>query len=147
MLKKTIKFTNVLGEKEEAIAYFNLNNVEYLRLAAKVGQDGDLAKGLRAAVEANNLNRMISIIEEVLLSAYGIRPAEDMSGFVKTQAARDMFSSSEPYSELFMELLNNPEELNNFVSSLVDGVKLNPTVDMQAIRAKADQSLTQNLQA
>lgn len=138
MLKKTIKYTNVLGEEATATAYFNLNNVEYLRLAAKFGQEGDLVKGLRGAVESGDADKMISTIEEFILSAYGIRPSEDLAGFIKTKAARDLFASSEPYSELFMELLNNPESLNEFVSSLVSGVKLNPQVPMQALKEKAN---------
>lgn len=148
MLKKEIKFTNVLGEEETMTAYFNLNNVEYLRLSTKFGDaEGDLVKGLRSAVESNDGQRMIDTIEEFILSAYGTRPANDLSGFVKTPEARQLFASSEPYSELFMELLNNPESLNEFVNGLISGVKLNPKVPMQSLNGKVGQPLANNPRA
>lgn len=142
MLKKTITFKNILGEDDTVDAYFNLNNIEYLRVSAKFGVKGDLVKGLKALLNTEDVDGMLKAVEGIVLAAYGVRPNNDSSGFIKTEEATQIFSASEPYSVMMMELINDPAVLNDFVKKLTEGIKANPANGEEKTAQSAVQPLT-----
>lgn len=143
MLKKVIKFVDIDGNDAEETAYFNLTKIEFLRLSGELGERGDLSAGLKKLVAAEDYGKMLNAIEKVILTSYGIRDTNS-NGFVKTSALRERFSSSIPYSEFFISLLNDPEALKEFATALEAGAKnkseTKPGVDPIAMAQAAMQS-------
>lgn len=125
MLKKVLKFTDIEGNEAEETAYFNLTQVEFLRLSGRLGIKGDLQKGLLALVQAEDMDKMLNAIEDIILTSYGVRDA-NTSGFKKSPALREAFSNSIPYSDFFISLLNDPAVLKEFAASLESGAKSQP---------------------
>lgn len=145
MLKKVIKFTDIEGNEAEETAYFNLTQIEFLRLSGRLGIKGDLQKGLLALVQAEDMDKMLNAIEDIILTSYGVRDS-NTSGFKKSPALREAFSNSIPYSDFFISLLNDPEVLKEFAASLETGAKSQtetketPKVDPIAMAQAAMQS-------
>lgn len=118
MLKKEIKFTDLEGKEASITAYFNLSKVEALRLAGLYGVDGDLGAGLNAIVESKDYNKMLAVLEDIILTSYGIK-TEDNTGFIKSKESRELFSNSIPYAEVFEQLLTDPEQIKAFTEQVV----------------------------
>jgi len=136
MLKKVIKFTDINGEAAEETAYFNLTNIELLRLSAKYGIKGDLAKGLKATIDAEDFDAMMQAIEGIILTAYGQRGADGNNGFVKNDKLRQTFSNSIPYSDFVIKLIQDPTQMDEFVTALTSGIKpLQPNAAVSAVQS------------
>lgn len=122
MLSKTIKFTDIEGNPSEETVYFNLTKVEILRLSGRLGIKGDLSKGLTTLAKSEDMDSMLAAIEDVVLTAYGLRD-QSTSGFKKSPELREAFSNSIPYSDFFISLLNDPEALKEFATILESQAK------------------------
>ena len=111
MIKKTMTYVDFNGETVVEDLYFNLNALEYTRLTARNG--GDLDKRIAELVEKDDTEGIIALMEDLLLSSYGVK-SEDGRRFVKTKQVREDFEYSQAYAELFVLLLTNPEETKKF---------------------------------
>ena len=116
MLKKTIKYTDYDGNEREEDFYFNLTRAECVKL--QLGTDGGLEKALRKIVAEQDVPKIIPIFEKIILGAYGEK-SPDGKRFMKSQELSDAFSQTEAYSDLFMELLSNPDEAAAFVNGII----------------------------
>ena len=116
MLKEKITFINLEGDEDELEAYFNLSDIEATRLTAKYGIKGDLKKGLKAIAAEANYDKMLTVLEDIVLTAYGERNGN--IGFTKSPELRQAFSNSIPYSELVTGLLTDEGKAQSFASAL-----------------------------
>lgn len=107
MIKKTITYTDIDGNKCTEDFYFNLTKAEILEL--EVSRHGGFAESMKAIVASENKADILATIKEILLAAYGERSAESRH-FVKTPESAAAFSHTEAYSVLFMELFQGSEE-------------------------------------
>lgn len=129
MIKKTIKFTDFNGEEQTEDFYFNLNKVEAVQLTANAG--GDIESYARYLAESNDLATMITFIQDMILSAVGVRDAEGRR-FIKSPQIRADFENSIAYAELFEELLENPEACRKFGEGLVSNPGKKPVTQQLA---------------
>lgn len=116
MLKKTIKYTNFNDEEVEEDFYFHLSKAELIEM--EVSHEGGFKQWLETIVAAEDGKEIISEFKKIILAAYGKR-SEDGRQFIKNQALRDEFESSEAYSELFMELVTDSEAGATFVNGVI----------------------------
>ena len=111
MYKKTVVYENYDGEQVEETLYFHLSELEMTRINFKHG--GDVGERLQYLIAINDMDSMIQLMEEIVLSAYGVK-SEDGKRFEKSKEAREVFSNSLAYSDMFMELLLSPETVQEF---------------------------------
>lgn len=119
MYKKEIRYTDLKGTERITVAYFNLTTVEMTRLVKKYGAD-DLTDYLTSLVQSGNAFEMISVMADIVLSAYG-KPSDDGTHFVKTAAIHDEFESSVAYAEYIEDLITNDGEATRFVENTLSG--------------------------
>lgn len=120
MLKKTIKYTDYDGNEREEDFYFNLSKAECVKL--QLGTDGGLEKALRKIVAEQDVPKIIPIFEKIILSAYGEK-SPDGKRFMKSKEISDAFAQTEAYSDLFMELLSDPDKAASFVNGIIPQVE------------------------
>ena len=106
MLHKKVNYTNYNGEVVNEDVYFNLTSVELVRLEAKYGQS--IPDKIKEVTEANDYRGIISLFEDLLLTAYGVK-SEDGRRFVKDKQATKEFGDSIAYAEIFEQIILNPE--------------------------------------
>lgn len=116
MLKKTIKYVDYDGNEREEDFYFNLTQAECVKL--QLGTDGGLEKALKKIVAEQDVPKIIPIFEKIILSAYGEK-SPDGKRFMKSKEISDAFSQTEAYSDLFMELLKDPDAAAAFINGII----------------------------
>lgn len=129
MIKKQITYVNFNGEKVTEDFYFHFTQAECMKM--ELGTVGGFSKkmfgllgknasnyndGQDPDIDKNNVPEIVQMFEDIILNAYGIRTAN--GGFIKPKEAKEEFKYSEAYSVLFMELINNPDEANKFISGV-----------------------------
>lgn len=119
MLKEKITFKNLEGEDDEIEAYFNLSEIEATRLTAKYGIQGDLKKGLKAITAEADYDKMLTVLEDIVLTSYGERNGN--IGFIKSPELRQAFSNSIPYSEFVTGMLTDGAKAQEFAQAVVGG--------------------------
>lgn len=116
MLKKTVTYVDFNGDQVTEDLYFHLSKAEIVEL--ELSQKGGLSEQLKRIVESEDGKAIISEFKNILLSSYGKR-SEDGKRFIKTQALRDEFESSEAYSTIFMELVTDAGVAAEFVQGII----------------------------
>lgn len=107
MLKKTLKYTDLDGNPAEEVAYFNLTKAEAIEL--------NIRNDLEVIGNSRDQNLIMDTFKRILEMSYGERNAAGKfshKGFPE-------FAASEAYSELFMEIWQNPEYAQEFVLGIL----------------------------
>ena len=116
MIKKTVKYEDYEGNQREETLYFNLNKAELIEMQA-IGP----LKDFQQIANSQDTAGIIKVLKELILGSYGEKSA-DGKRFIKVKDGHrlaDDFAETEAYSELFIELANNPEALEAFVRGIV----------------------------
>lgn len=116
MLKKTITYTDFNGDEVSEDFYFHLSKAELVEL--EVSREGGLQEALKRIIETEDGKEIIAEFKNIILSSCGQR-SEDGKRFVKNQAVRDEFESTEAYSALFMELVTDADKAAEFVRGVI----------------------------
>jgi hypothetical protein len=116
VLKKRITYEDFNGEEVTEELYFNLSKAELVEL--ELSRPGGMQEHLQKIVESEDGKAIITEFKELILMSYGQR-SEDGKRFVKTQAMRDDFASTEAYSQLFFELCTDAEKAAEFVNGII----------------------------
>lgn len=116
MLKKTIKFEDYNGEQRSGVYYFNLTKSELTRW--NFDHPEGIVPYMRKLMKENNYREILRVFEDLISMAYGV-PDEDGLHFRKSKALVEDFEDSPAYDELFMELVNDAEKFEAFVTALV----------------------------
>lgn len=107
MLKQEIVYQdfNVPPQTHTENFYFNLTEREIAKMETL--PSGGLSMLLQRIAESQNLNQMIEHVEEIVLSAVGVR-SEDGKSFVKVwpdgRRVRDWFEQHAAYDVIFMKM-------------------------------------------
>lgn len=117
MIKQTRTYQDANGATRTEDLYFNLNEIEMVRLVAKLGVE-DLKEYVKVLSDNGNLKDMIAFLEEMILSSYGTK-SDDGKSFVKDAAKTKAFEQSQAYSDMFVELLNEPAKAMAFGEGIV----------------------------
>lgn len=116
MYKKVIKYTDYNGVEREEPFYFNLNKAELVKW------EGSTLGGMRAMydkiIAAQDKEALISLFETIIQRAYGEKSA-DGKRFMKSPEILANFTSTEAYSNLFMELASNDEAASAFMEGIM----------------------------
>lgn len=104
MLSKQITYYDLNGGQVTETLHFNLTTVEIARLKLQISPDKDLAEYIQGLVDSEDFFRLIMILADVALEAYGEKSV-DGKRFVKNAEIRENFKNSVAYAE-FLELLS-----------------------------------------
>lgn len=116
MLKKTVTYTDYDGNQRTEDKYFNLTKAEILEM--QLSAEGGLDKKIERIAAANNPKEIVGLLKEIVCKSYGVK-SDDGKRFIKNEEVLDEFLQSEAYSQLFMELLENPDAAEKFINGIV----------------------------
>lgn len=132
MLKKVIKFKDFNGDEKSVEAYFNLNKTECVDLNLQYedygGLVGYLKKLLEDKTEKGELRQKpaVDFVRKIVEMAYGVRPKDDPSLFLKEddngRRFVQRFKQSSAYDTLVFDLLSGEESLDEFITSITPEV-------------------------
>ena len=134
MLKKTMTYEDFDGNKRTEDFFFNLTKAECAEM--EFGVDGGLTAMLNKISSERNLPRIIEIIKEIIIKAYGVK-SPDGRRFIKNDEVRESFAQTNAYSDLFMELAFDANKCAKFVQGIV-GVS---DEDLAAAKAEVEKQL------
>lgn len=116
MLKKTITYTDYNGAEHTEDFYFNLSKAEIAEI--EMTTEGGFAEKLQKIVDNQDAKGMIDVFKNLILKSYGVK-SEDGKRFIKSEDISNSFYQSEAYSQLFMDLITNPDEATIFVKGVM----------------------------
>lgn len=115
MLKKTITYTDYDGLERTEEFRFNLNKAELVDMELTTA--GTFSETMKRIIAEKDIIRIAKLFKELLLKSYGVK-SDDGKRFVKSQELSEAFSQTEAYSDLYIELLSNPEEAAKFFAEV-----------------------------
>lgn len=115
MLTKTIKYTDYLGQEREEDFLFNLSKAEIMKM--QLSTEGGFMAKINKAIKEQNVPAITEIFDDLILKSYGeISP--DGKRFVKSKEISEAFSQTEAYTNLYMELISNPDAAQAFMNGV-----------------------------
>lgn len=115
MLKKTITYTDYGGLERTEEFRFNLTKAELVDMELTTA--GTFSETMKRIIAEKDIIRIAKLFKELLLKSYGVK-SDDGKRFVKSQELSEAFSQTEAYSDLYIELLSNPEEAAKFFAEV-----------------------------
>ena len=116
MIKKTITYIDFNGNERTEDFFFNLNKAELMRM--ELGVKGGMTEMMNRMIAAQDAPAMMEVFEELVRKSYGVK-TPDGRGFVKRHEDYEAFESTEAYSELFVELITNPDACAEFFNGVI----------------------------
>lgn len=116
MLKKTVTYKDFNDEEVTEELFFHLSKAELIEL--EMSHSGGLSEALKRIIAAEDGKAIIAEFKNIILGAYG-KKSPDGRRFIKNQAIREEFESSEAYSTLFMELVTDTQAAIDFINGIV----------------------------
>lgn len=116
MIKKTITYIDFNGNERTEDFFFNLNKAELMRM--ELGVKGGMTEMMNRMIAAQDAPAMMEVFEELVRKSYGVK-TPDGRGFVKRPEDYEAFKSTEAYSELFVELITNPDACAEFFNGVI----------------------------
>lgn len=115
MLKKTITYTDYDGLERTEEFRFNLTKAELVDMELTTA--GTFSETMKRIIAEKDIIRIAKLFKELLLKSYGVK-SDDGKRFIKSQELSEAFSQTEAYSDLYIELLSNPEEAAKFFAAV-----------------------------
>ena len=119
MVKKTLTYNDYDGNPVTKDFYFNISKMEFRDLDRKI--PGGLQNLIDRIQTEKDENRMLDLMSMLILASYGEK-AED-GRFVKEDAygrkLSSFFKVSEAWDVLFVNLLDNEDEMSEFLTGIV----------------------------
>lgn len=115
MLKKTITYTDYDGLERTEEFRFNLTKAELVDMELTTA--GTFSETMKRIIAEKDIICIAKLFKELLLKSYGVK-SDDGKRFIKSQELSEAFSQTEAYSDLYIELLSNPEEAAKFFAEV-----------------------------
>lgn len=115
MLKKTITYTDYDGLERTEEFRFNLTKAELVDMELTTA--GTFSETMKRIIAEKDIISIAKLFKELLLKSYGVK-SDDGKRFIKSQELSEAFSQTEAYSDLYIELLSNPEEAAKFFAEV-----------------------------
>ena len=115
MLKKTITYTDYDGLERTEEFRFNLTKAELVDMELTTA--GTFSETMKRIIAEKDIIRIAKLFKELLRKSYGVK-SDDGKRFIKRQELSEAFSQTEAYSDLYIELLSNPEEAAKFFAEV-----------------------------
>lgn len=116
MLKKTMTYTDYDGNTRTEDFYFNLSKAEVMEM--EMGTNGGLANMMQKIVAEQDSAKIIEYFKMFILKSYGIKSL-DGKRFEKSKEISEEFAQTEAYSDLFMELVSDPDYAAKFFNGII----------------------------
>lgn len=120
MLKKTITYTDYDGLERTEEFRFNLTKAELMDMELTTA--GTFSETMKRIIAEKDIVRIAKLFKELLLKSYGVK-SDDGKRFVKSQELSEAFSQTEAYSDLYIELLSDPEEAAKFFAEVAPKIE------------------------
>ncbi len=133
MLKKTITYTDYNDVERTETFYFNISESELTEM--QLSTEGGLAERLQKMIDSQDVPSVTKVFKDIILKAYGEKSA-DGKYFRKSEDISNAFVATEAYNKLYMELLQDPDKLAEFINGL-----LPKSVREEVAKAQAERKL------
>lgn len=131
MLKKTITYTDYNDVERTETFYFNISESELTEM--QLSTEGGLAERLQKMIDAQDVPSVTKVFKDIILKAYGEKSA-DGKYFRKSEEISNAFVATEAYNKLYMELLQDPDKLAEFINGLLPKSVRDEVTKVQAER-------------
>lgn len=131
MIKQTVTYEDFEGSEATETMYFHLSKAELLDM--EINSDDSMSARLQRIQDSpdGDARPVLNVLKDFVSKAYGIR-SDDGKKFRKSDAIREEFVSSEAYSELLFDLLQDSDKLVKFLTGLM------PEKIMAQVRAEQE---------
>ena len=129
MLKKTVTYIDFDGNERTEDFFFNLTEQEIAEM--ELSTEGGLGNFINKAVAAKSQVELIELFKKLILVAYGVKSA-DGRRFVKNDAVREDFMSTQAFSDIYMELVQDADKASAFFNGIVPKEKNKAPVALPA---------------
>lgn len=120
MLKKTIAFTDYLGNDREEDFYFHLNKAEVTEMQLEI--DGGLTGMLNRIIQKKSGPDIIKTFKMLIMRSYGV-PSPDGRKFMKSKEITEDFLQTEAYNNFFMELVTDAGKAADFIRDILPNME------------------------
>ena len=121
MLAKKITYTNFNGEEVTETFYFNLTRAEISEM--QLNHPGGYSDYLEKIIDSKDTKEIIDAFTKFILDSYGEK-SPDGRFFDKSEEMRKRFHTSEAYSVLLMELIEDPNKAAEFINAIIPSTNL-----------------------
>lgn len=143
MLKKTITYTDYDGNERTEDFFFNLNKAEIMEM--ELGVSGGMTAILSDMIQKRDAAKIMATFKEFILKAYGEK-TPDGKRFIKNKELSEAFEQTEAYSNLYVELLTQPQAAQDFMMGIVPAdiaskaaeISKDGTIDLSAVSIPSD---------
>lgn len=134
MLKKTITYTDYNDVERTETFYFNLTKAEIARI--QLQENGNFIEYMQRLLEKQQFEELYVFFEDLVKKSYGEKSL-DGGRFIKTPEKTQDFVWSPAFSQLIMEMVQDPDKLQEFMLGVIpkDMRSANGTLDIKAIPA------------
>lgn len=129
MLKKTVTYIDFDGNERTEDFFFNLTEQEIAEM--ELSTEGGLGNFINKAVAAKSQVELIELFKKLILAAYGVKSA-DGRRFVKNDVVREDFMSTQAFSDIYMELVQDADKASAFFNGIVPKEKNKAPVTLPA---------------
>ena len=122
MFKYEQKYVDYNGVERTDTLYFNFSKAELMEM--ELSTQAGVEEMIRMMIATNDNAKIVQTFKEMILKSYGIK-GEDGRRFIKSKELREQFEQSEAYSEFFMALIANEDDLQTkFINGVVNGTNV-----------------------
>lgn len=118
MISRTITYRDFNDVERSETFYFGLSKSELTRI--NLSYEGGFSEALQRYVETKNYPELYDTLVKMISMSYGVK-SPDGKYFTKNADDTEKFLSSNAFEELFVELLQNSDLLNNFIMGILPG--------------------------
>lgn len=116
MIRKTFTYTDFDGNPVEDEYFFHLSKAELMEM--ELSAYGGLEMLIKRLIEEKNSEEIVKIFKRIILSSVG-QKSYDGKRFIKNEEIRTNFYQTEAYSQLFCDLIQNPDHANEFINGVI----------------------------
>lgn len=114
MLKKTVTYQDYNGNTRTEDFFFNLSKAEIVEMELRENLKGVLER----VIASNDGAQIMDTFRMIIAKSYGIKSPDGRS-FLKSEEISSGFLGSEAYSQIFLELVMNPNAAAAFINAIV----------------------------
>lgn len=116
MFGRTFTYKDYNGNTRKDTWYFNLTKAELMKM--ELGAWGGLDALLKRLIREEKPEKIVDMFEKIILGAVGEK-SPDGRRFIKNEQIRQDFYQTQAYSDLFFELVTDPEKLTAFLKGAI----------------------------
>ena len=116
MLKKTVTYTDFDGNERTEDFYFNFTEQEITQM--ELSTEGGLSALIARITAAKSQKELIELFKKLVLDAYGVK-TPDGRKFIKNDAVREDFVSTQAFSDIYMELVTDADAASDFFKRVI----------------------------